>query len=44
MKTGRQAELEDATRQSSIGNDRSSLSALVAMIACNVILILMLAA
>jgi len=44
METGRKAQLEDATPQSSIPDDRGSLSALVAMIACDVILLVMLSA
>ena len=44
METGRKAQLEDATPQSSMPDDRGSLSALVAMIACDVILLVMLSA
>lgn len=44
METGRQDEREDATAQSSVGNDPGSLSAVVAMIACNVILLVMASA
>jgi hypothetical protein len=44
VETARQGELEDPTPQSSINDDRGSLSALVAMIACDVVLLLMLTA
>ena len=44
METRRHGQFEDATPQSSMPNDQGSLSALVAMVACNVILLLMLSA